>query len=107
MGRSDMDSLVTKIPSTHFHVPLERPCAHQYGWQDRVLDRTMMKRVTCLLRERKLRFFGYAAFFPVVTRQIGTYQLGIRRARCGGEDDSFRRWCVNYDVTWRGGAWDR
>ncbi len=40
-----------------------------YRWQDhvsnrRVLDRAEMGRVTCLVRERQLRFYGHVARFP-------------------------------------------
>ena len=41
-----------------------------YIWQDRVsnqevLRRTGMSRVTCLIRERQLRFYGHVVRFPM------------------------------------------
>ena len=41
-----------------------------YSWQDRVsnqevLSRAGMSRVTCLIRERQLRFYGHVVRFPM------------------------------------------
>ena len=48
-----------------------------YRWQDhvsnqKVLDRAEMGRVTCLIRERQLRFYGHVARFPTLTRPTGS-----------------------------------
>jgi hypothetical protein len=57
--RRRLDSFVTKSLRRIFG----------YRWQDRVsnrrvLDRAKMGRVTCLIRERQLRFYGHVARFP-------------------------------------------
>ena len=48
-----------------------------YRWQDhvsnqKVLDRAEMGRVTCLIRERQLRFYGHVVRFPTLIQPSGS-----------------------------------